>query len=634
MERVPPNPPRWQPNPDPAAIVVPGLDTDAPILAQIEQIDQLITLKLQNIDENFAKIHNVLANRILPSVRRYAVETKPVREAANFWVSFYETAAQVRIPTAEDYSTTDTPSDATTSENGAESSGTQVSEQTVRQEDHSVASTETSFMPQAAFASTPAVERVGRSTTDTFISDHSEMPSWSASLESPVTRLARDVENYEREESVVGSKLPSLQLESLTEENEDDDEQTIKRRIDKGKGKAEEPMLKSVLRHNIYAKNTDVSFASLSPSKGKIKTPISSKYNPYIPAGTQPANWSGMVDLRTTPLDTKKRADTYADDDDDSFDGLPPGMSPPRLMSPARPPRSTAELQLLHGRTQPKDAAAHIRDDIVHEVQQRQRYESSMSTMSSPPSLSRYNRDLTNESEMNTSLESVIRRVSPKHGWTPGGEASTPGLRLKPKPPTFSRPIPPPQLPSAPALPQQPLVFAPITPMQYVSGDNSFDSDSDSLDAGTESDPGAFLAQAQAAQAEAGSTRSFDSDESSFDADQDMMNNMLGMGLNPMGMNMPLNGVGPDAGVMMHPLVQGGFFDSQDDSFDDSFDNEIRGDGEEQTVFGRPPAQRMAGDAGRISAAGDLLMYGDEASALPDTAQYGMVQSSPTPASR
>ena len=37
----------WEPAPDPDSIVIPGLDTAAPTADQIEQIDQLITLKLQ-----------------------------------------------------------------------------------------------------------------------------------------------------------------------------------------------------------------------------------------------------------------------------------------------------------------------------------------------------------------------------------------------------------------------------------------------------------------------------------------------------------------------------------------------------------------------------------------------------------
>ena len=44
---VPPNPPRWQPAEDPTSIDVPGLDTTAPVNDQVDQIEQLITFKLQ-----------------------------------------------------------------------------------------------------------------------------------------------------------------------------------------------------------------------------------------------------------------------------------------------------------------------------------------------------------------------------------------------------------------------------------------------------------------------------------------------------------------------------------------------------------------------------------------------------------
>ena len=42
-----PNPPRWEPQPDPTSIEVPGLDSSAPVNDQIDQIEQLITIKLQ-----------------------------------------------------------------------------------------------------------------------------------------------------------------------------------------------------------------------------------------------------------------------------------------------------------------------------------------------------------------------------------------------------------------------------------------------------------------------------------------------------------------------------------------------------------------------------------------------------------
>lgn len=44
---IPPNPPRWEPSEDPSSIVVPGLDASASVNDQIDQIEQLITIKLQ-----------------------------------------------------------------------------------------------------------------------------------------------------------------------------------------------------------------------------------------------------------------------------------------------------------------------------------------------------------------------------------------------------------------------------------------------------------------------------------------------------------------------------------------------------------------------------------------------------------
>lgn len=44
---IPSNPPRWEPTDDPSSIVVPGLDITASVNDQIDQIEQLITIKLQ-----------------------------------------------------------------------------------------------------------------------------------------------------------------------------------------------------------------------------------------------------------------------------------------------------------------------------------------------------------------------------------------------------------------------------------------------------------------------------------------------------------------------------------------------------------------------------------------------------------
>ncbi|KAJ6520505.1 DASH complex subunit Ask1-domain-containing protein [Mycena sanguinolenta] len=604
---IPPNPPRWTPNPDPSSIQVPGLDATAPILDQIEQMEQLITIKLQNIDENFSKIHNILSNKILPAVKRYAVATKPVREAANFWVSFYEQAAQIRIPTYDDYSTVnEVPSERDELTSETESSS-RTEESTVRHEDHSVTSTESSFMPgQAAFASTPATGRVMNS----FQSQ--DDPSWSASLESPLTRLDREVQNFSREDSAASSKLPSLP--SLRLDDIPEEERTVIRlRPDKGKSKEAEPLLQNVLRQTLHSTTSDISF---SPRKGKLKTPVPNGLNPYLPRNIEPANWSGLVDLRQTPLSTprrKKNPDPAADSDDDSFDGLPPGMSPPVLMSPARPPRSTAELQLLWGKTPAKEAAARIKNDLVRDVQRQniakatRGYggESSMSTVSSPPSLSRYNRPDTDESAVDESLESVMQRVALNPpSWTP--TTSTPGLRIRKAVHNPSY-LPPPPLQYQPP---------PMTPQEYDDG-GAYDSDSSDEEVNNTAHPSAaFLMASQAA---SGSGGSFDEDDS-FQS-QDSLDRA----------DADLAALQFEGGVVdVHPFARGGYAAAYTGDGDDSFDDETFDAGvPEETVFGRPPAQR-AGQA-RLSEAGDLLMYGDEGSAVPDTMQYGVVGSSPTP---
>lgn len=66
-----------------------GVNPTAPIPAQMEQIDQLNTLLLQEIDANFAHLHQVVTSKILPEIKRFAIANQPTREAAAFWRNFY-----------------------------------------------------------------------------------------------------------------------------------------------------------------------------------------------------------------------------------------------------------------------------------------------------------------------------------------------------------------------------------------------------------------------------------------------------------------------------------------------------------------------------------------------------------------
>jgi len=62
---------------------IPGINPSSPLSTQMEQIDQLNTLLLQEIDANFAKFHQVVTARILPEIKRFAIAGEPTREAAH-----------------------------------------------------------------------------------------------------------------------------------------------------------------------------------------------------------------------------------------------------------------------------------------------------------------------------------------------------------------------------------------------------------------------------------------------------------------------------------------------------------------------------------------------------------------------
>lgn len=515
-----------------------------------------------------------------------------------------------------------------------------------------MASTESSFMPgQAAFSSTPATSRGHRVTHDSTHTQGSDDPSWTASIESPLVRLDRELQNFSRQDyegqgHSLSTKLPSLRYDEPVDAQQ---ERSIQTRPDKGKAKEQaEPLLRNVLRQNLYS-TSDISSpgggaSAVSPLKlrGKPKTPIPKSLNPYLPPNTDPADWSGVVDLADPPLATPQRfgkpssrrhpATPIRPSEDDSFDGLPPGMSPPVMMSPARPPRSSAELGLLKlGKTPTKEAAARITRDLVFDIQKRsgeqsrQMYgygksvtESSMSTVPTPPSLSRYSRhgmDSADSTSLDPSLESMMRRVGLNVPST--GTASTPGLRLR-------------SAASASAYGSEPASVVgppePETPV-HAQAHTDFDSDSDSLDEvhNTAHPSAAFL---MASQGRRGS--SDDSFGSSNHSGDSLTEEDAKLGLAP-----------------VHPFARGmedvGFED--DDTFDDDgFEGNGMGGTQEETLFGLPGQRSRAqpllrtGEGVRQDKGSQLRMLGEDL--LQDTigigaqiAKTGRVEESPTPAS-
>ncbi|KAI0715648.1 hypothetical protein C8T65DRAFT_738512 [Cerioporus squamosus] len=698
LKPIDPRPPRWEPAADPSDIVVPGLDTTAPPYDQIEQIEQLITIKLQNIDANFSKIQHVMANRILPAVKRYAVGTQPVREAAKFWTTFYEQAAQIRIPTYDDYGasqdqedeteTTHNESEATPAESSRHSEseleglGTPQSHHTFNPDQ---TSSEVSFAPaHGAVSSTPAMSRTRSSNPhDSFASQASDpMPSWNSSLESPLLQLNREIQSLAAEQSVV----PFTSAVHDTYDASDDvtqrpipvdalaNEPSILRSSDKGKAReGPKPLLQNVLRRNA---NTSTATASTSrttsPLKFKPKTPVLKSLNPYLPPDSNPSDWKGVVDLKdpsvaspqkTIPSSVIKlatfkpsaaigiaraRTKTPPPKDDDSFDENF-GMSPPVMTDFARLPKL--------GRTPRKEAAERIMQNLV-DVEKRGVFgpvgaaqratgpgkakapgtgygtESSMSSMPTPPSMTRYTRPSyvpsvpseTSGSVVDASLDSLMRRVglnvSTYNTSRQVAPAAVPAPE-PPRPPVFSSlgstssmgslrslgssarvfqppPPPPPPEPEPVQTPQPP---------QYdfyndeVIGQGSGADADDSMDSLDYDDPNAADAPPFV----------FESQDDSFD---DSFDSSLGDD----------DGTGEGGAPFIIATDDGDAFD------DDSFDDPVYAEGEEETVFGVPPAQRLRQQA----QGGGLRMLGEDL--LQDTigigAQMvvaGRVEESPTP---
>ena len=64
---------------------------------QLMQLDQAITLTLQEIDENFSQAHQIVTSRILPSIREYESSCSQTWQSARFWKQFFEASAQVSL---------------------------------------------------------------------------------------------------------------------------------------------------------------------------------------------------------------------------------------------------------------------------------------------------------------------------------------------------------------------------------------------------------------------------------------------------------------------------------------------------------------------------------------------------------
>lgn len=567
-------------------------------------------------------------------------------------------------------------------------------------------SSDVSFAPgQAAISSTPATvsrARALRSGHDSFASQASEpMPSWSASLESPIRQLNRDIQSLSDAHSVASSSVAEAYdasqditqrpiLPSATPKDR------APQSVGKGKGReGREPLLHDVLRKNTTTSTTS-SVAGLSsqtsPLKLKPRTPAIKTLNPYLSPDSNPSDWRGVVNLKDpNVLSPQKRApsspgrhmifkpsnkpifnfgrtrvETPPPEDDDTMDDNF-GMSPPvmtdyaRLPKLGRTPRKEAAERIMQGlvdleqrRALPRPGADSQRTTGVRDSKNGAKgygTESSMSSMPTPPSMTRYNRsgysvrmvNETSSSVTDASLDSMMRRVGleipeytgqykpPERALAPSQSSKLeppPTSSLPPRSPVFSvdpaaslaalrslgsskaqqqQPPPPPQELQAPRTPEPPQPQYDFYDDEVIGRGSAdrMDDSLDSMDSFDYQDPDAPAAQFVFTEGDGdGFDDSFDS---SIADDEELM--------------MTDGTAGPLQQFMVAPI--------EDDGFDDdSFDNDDFGGGQTETVFGVPPGQRLQQQ--------QLRMMGEDR--MQDTvgleqqfARAGWVQETPTP---
>jgi DASH complex subunit ASK1 len=635
-------------------------------------------LLLQDIDANFSKMQQVLSNRILPAFKRYSIGTEPAREAAKvyayihrrysahdnsspqFWTSFYEQAAQVRIPTYDDLSSLQETSSGTAMEEPRASSCP---------EDLSVASgfnadtfnpnrtpSETSFVPaQAAVSSTPAatVARTrGANDASTPLPPGTD-PSWGMSLESPLVRLDRELREFARADPLPASTSASSDLFSeadLTVGNI----ATVaaEEMVHAAPTPASAPVSSNARVVRPTVQTHDV------PPLSFRRNPVTSARNPYIPAHSDPHNWSGIVDLRSTqPPALSFSAVSTAGTEKDDEPTLPAGMSPP-VMVPF------ATLPSL-GRSPVRAAAENIRRALVRDalcdgggdsiVSANATGSGSGSMVPTPPSLTRYTRGTSASQNSSSSLrppdlglDSMIRRVqdpSQPHWWRSSAGSSTSSTSIPDKslstPPYYTTPAPSTHAyahDAAFALPEMSLPTPSGVTLPVPGGDAETtidampESDDASASTSTFSSSGEDsvhnTAHPSAAFLLASRQRGmhdYDDDEDEddeLDHDDDFDDSLDAAG---------------DAGVgvvPVHPFarvrasVHGEYEDDSFDSLESGEEEEMP----EETVFGLRPAERN--EAARLQP--QLRMYGEEL--LQDTmgigtrlARAGRIEESPTP---
>ncbi|PKI85601.1 hypothetical protein MVES1_000006 [Malassezia vespertilionis] len=307
---------------------------------QLMQLDQAITLALQEIDENFSQAHQVVTSRILPAVREYEVSCARTWANAQFWKRFFEASAQVSLSQqpAEELETTFT-------EPAAQDASVRAEDDTTTAPDQD---DQTHLTRDSDHLQSPP-----RLSHSMYAPNDSDLPA-----PTPFERLKHDVEQSQLYEQPQRHDAP-LHASDVSVSVEDSSiAHTQRMPFSSSPLKARAVASPARTQRRLSARPR----VSIQPTdQGLLTNPFSTEDSVRL--------WNGIADLRKTPLRgqhgaaTPFRSPSKVQQEADEHDSLewPQGMSPPVTMQ-------FSVSKSKYANTPAKDAAKSKVDDLVQSV--------------------------------------------------------------------------------------------------------------------------------------------------------------------------------------------------------------------------------------------------------------------------
>ncbi|WFD04066.1 hypothetical protein MOBT1_002765 [Malassezia obtusa] len=292
---------------------------------QLMQLDQAITLTLQEIDENFSQAHQVITSRILPAIREYESACQRTWTAARFWKQFFEASAQVSL--------SHQPLDEADETEHEEPAYTYDEADATPHEHEGLDDSAQETHDSNPLQSPPRLSQSVYAPLDDSESPHA--------AETPFERLKRDVERSTLADSPSRRPERPMHPSDISVSMANDPSVTV----------GDVPKSSSPWKQHTRRR---------SSARPRVSVVGNTSTNPF--SGEEGARaWDGIADLRTTPLRSAHTRRVSRSDEEDTSLQMPDGMSPPVTMQFSVP-------QSRYQQTPAREAARLVVDDLLRSV--------------------------------------------------------------------------------------------------------------------------------------------------------------------------------------------------------------------------------------------------------------------------